>query len=324
MKIKQPSFVLLGIAGSVVFFIVCMLLILIGIYILLFPGIQMVYTVNPTNLFWMVLATLLIVFSGLFYVRRNLYSHPDYFLAYKNKTAATAGAFLSYIVSAAAFIYFITNTALPRPVRIYICISILFFASFSFFHLFHFFVYFFLIRLFRNTLNLSEIISHKSTSIKDIDHFLSIHSAIINRCKRTGELLAVTGIVVKNRDEINNQYGISGISQVLRQFDFILTEHTRNYEPWGVLTERMLFFNFFQVSDENEMSQINNRFLTILNNSEFMISDTPVNVTCTTKTVIIRPDELPSTVFETEEIDFLNSQISLLLEQFNNSQRGSD
>ncbi len=311
---RQPSFTTFGILGSVIFYTVFILLLVFGIFHLLFPDRKLVYTASVINLVWLILPTVLIIVSGLFYIRRSLYRNPDYFLSYKHKKLQSAAACILLIAATAAFLYFLIRSTLPHPIRIYICIATLFFASFSHFQLLHFFVYFFLIRLFRNTLNLSEIISHHSTTIRNIDHFLVIHSSVINRCKRSGDTLVITGFTIGNSSWIRERYGTFGISQIMRQIDFILTEHSRNYEPWGIVPDHMLFVNFFQIGRDDDPGSANDRFSSILSHNEFVILESVVEVHPLFCTLSVPADQLPSAVFESDEKEYLNKQINRLID----------
>jgi GGDEF domain-containing protein len=158
---------------------------------------------------------------------------------------------------------------------------------------------------------------YRNTSIHNLNHFLSIHASIVNRCRRSSFSLAVIGFSVNNKDEINREYGKPGAMQIMRQLDFVLTEHARNYEPFGIITDRMLFFNFFQVMDEYELDLINKRFLRILTSTEFVIADKRVDIEIENRSIIIPANELPVAVYENEEKEYLGNQVEILLDKFN-------
>ena len=263
------------------------------------------------NLFYMITGFLLVIFFSalkLHKIINNFNELIDY--AEKNRLIEFIEFLFFSILMVLLFILILRLNLSQKELLkngVFILLFLVF-GSMVFNKIFEFFISIMLLNiLYPDTIG-STIALGKEYSISNNKEFLEKSRALMNQAKRFNFDL---GIIVLYFPDMNKIQDVQHNRFLRKQLNFLLLQHSRDYEPWGITGDKDLYVKLISARNKGEIINASERFFSVLKQHPFYILHKPVQVDFKMLGVYLRKSDL-----ESDELDFVDEFLLILNQNY--------
>ncbi len=119
---------------------------------------------------------------------------------------------------------------------------------------------------------------NKIFTIYNFNEFVDITESIINQSKRLNLNTGIILLYIKNMEQLSRNLKEQEMSFLRKQIMFLLSQNSREYEPWGRTDDKMVYMKSVQYKSKVELELASKRFFSLITRHNFQIYDKQVEV----------------------------------------------
>jgi hypothetical protein len=299
---KTLLFAGISATALVIYFIILSMIVTIAFF--LGVPLDLTFTVNPVETAFF--CGSLLVFEAVFHVFANfiLLNDVNRLENKRYQLLKLAGDLLLLGGMTVAAVY-TAKSEINIMVRIAIGMTLVCAAARPFLSLVYIFMNVMVYRIFFSKLFLQSRYSQMFSMILEMNNLITRNIPLMNICKRFRINLGAVMITLENGAEIGDAHGDHGLTAVIKQISFMLSENSRSYEPWGFDRNSHVFFCFMQIITVPEFDLTVSRFKRLFEKNNFAYNNADIVMKIKINYRLYTFDELNS-------LEFANDQEAML------------